>query len=42
MWAVTAVLRSGKLEDGTGLEHTGRSPFVFIRGKDGVLLAASC
>ena len=42
VWAVTAVLRSGKLEDGTGLEHTGSSPYVFIRGKDGALLAASC
>ena len=42
VWAVTAVLRSGKLEDGTSLEHTGESPYVLIRGKDGALLAASC
>lgn len=42
VWAVTAVLRSGKLEDGTSLEHTGESPYVFIRGKDGALLAAYC
>ncbi|WP_019680903.1 hypothetical protein [Ruminococcus flavefaciens] len=42
VWAVTAVLRSGKLEDGTGLEHTGASLYVLIRGKDGALLAAHC
>mgnify|MGYP003309641184 FL=1 len=42
VWVVTAVLRSGKLEDGTSLEHTGESPYVLIRGKDGALLAASC
>lgn len=42
VWVVTAVLRSGKLEDGTSLEHTGESPYVFIRGKDGALLAVFC
>lgn len=42
VWAVTAVLRSGKLEDGTSLEHTGESPYVLIRGKDGALLAVFC
>lgn len=42
VWAVTAVLRSGKLEDGTSLEHTGASLYVLIRGKDGALLAAHC
>lgn len=42
VWIVTAVLRSGKLEDGTGLEHTGESPYVIINGKDGALLAAHC
>ena len=42
VWVVTAVLRSGKLEDGTSLEHTGESPYVLIRGKDGALLAVFC
>lgn len=42
VWAVTAVLRSGKLEDGSSLEHTGESPYVLIRGKDGALLAVFC
>ena len=42
VWVVTAVLRSGKLEDGTSLEHTGESPYVLIRGKDGALLALFC
>ncbi len=42
VWAVTAVLRSGKLEGGGSLEHTGESPYVLIRGKDGALLAVFC
>ncbi len=42
VWVVTAVLRSGKLEDGGSLEHTGESPYVLIRGKDGALLAVFC
>lgn len=41
VWAVTAVLRSGKIEDGTGLNHTGESPYVLIRGKDGAILGTS-
>jgi hypothetical protein len=42
VWVVTAVLRSGKLEGGGSLEHTGESPYVLIRGKDGALLAVFC
>lgn len=42
VWAITAVLRSGKPEDGSCLEHTGQSPYVLIRGTDGAVLAAYC
>ncbi len=38
-WIITAVKRSGKTEDGKGINSTGLSSFVIIRGNDGKVLA---